>query len=114
MRARLLGHLGAPRRSPSRSRLTTRSPSFSISNAFASVRLADVRPTATGADGPKLPPFYFIVTFWGKRYREWFCRYPLASLLAEGNIPSLRDKGHCRFVICTSPADWRALQRDPL
>src|SRR6266496_4540043 len=58
----------------------------------------------------KLPPFYFIVTFWGQRYREWFCRFPLASLLSCKNIPALKNKNESRFLICTTFNDWEALQ----
>lgn len=57
---------------------------------------------------------YFIVVFWGRRYRNWFCRYTLASLLSPNNIPSLQGVGNCRFLICTTKSDWNALQREPL
>jgi hypothetical protein len=60
------------------------------------------------------PPLYFVVTFWGQQYREWFCRYPLASLLSPNNIPSLKKLGDCRFLICTTKKDWNALQRELL
>lgn len=59
-------------------------------------------------------PLYFIVVFWGKRYRNWFCRYTLASLLSPNNIPSLQGVRNCRFLICTTKSDWNALQREPL
>jgi hypothetical protein len=61
----------------------------------------------------KLPPFYFIVTFWGERYRDWFCRFPLASLLSPNNIPALKNKDESRFLICTTHDDWEALQDEP-
>jgi len=61
-----------------------------------------------------LPPFYFIVTFWGARYRKWFCRYALPSLLAPNNIPALRHLKECRFLICTTGKDWARLQREPI
>src|SRR6266496_6239219 len=61
----------------------------------------------------KLPPFYFIVTFWGQRYRDWFCRFPLASLLSRNNIPALKNKGESRFLVCTTRDDWEELQNDP-
>ena len=61
-----------------------------------------------------MEPLYFIVVFWGKRYRNWFCRYTLASLLSPNNIPSLQGVRNCRFLICTTRSDWNALQREPL
>jgi hypothetical protein len=61
-----------------------------------------------------LPPFYFIVTFWGARYREWFCRFALPSLLAPNNIPALQHLKKCRFLICTTRKDWARLQREPI
>lgn len=60
-----------------------------------------------------LPPFYFIVTFWGERYRKLFCRFTLSSLLAPNNIPALRYPAECRFLICTAYEDWAALQSEP-
>lgn len=60
------------------------------------------------------PPFYFIVTFWGQKYLDWFGRYSAASLLAEGNIDAVRDISGSRFLICTPTADWQALQRMPI
>jgi hypothetical protein len=57
-------------------------------------------------------PFYLLVTFWGERYREWFCRYALASFLAPGNIAVLQGTDS-KFLICTTPADWTALQTHP-
>src|SRR5438477_9854326 len=62
----------------------------------------------------RLPPFYFMVTFWGARYRKWFCRYALPSLLAPNNIPALRHLKDCRFLICTTGKDWARLQREPI
>ncbi|MBZ0092625.1 MAG: hypothetical protein K8F27_10460, partial [Sulfuricellaceae bacterium] len=41
-------------------------------------------------------------------------RFTLASLLAPNNIPGLDDPHRCRFQICTTPADWNALQDDPM
>ena len=72
----------------------------------------------TGTEaGPQEEPvsrFYLIVTFWGPRYRAWFTRYALASLLAPNNIPSLDHRERCRFLICTTGEDWEALQDHPL
>jgi len=60
-----------------------------------------------------LPPFYFIVTFWGRQYREWFIKYALSSLLAPNNIPALRHRAECKFLICTTLEDWAALEYEP-
>jgi hypothetical protein len=60
------------------------------------------------------PPFHFICTFWGRRYREWFTRFAVASLLAPNNIPGLDELGSCRFLICTTREDWDALEHEPL
>ena len=61
-----------------------------------------------------LPPFYFVVTFWGERYRNWFVRYALASLLAPNNIPAIDNLDACKFLISTTKEDWNALQKEPL
>ena len=77
----------------------------------------DASAAAECPSGRALPPFYFVVTFWGETFRDWFCQYPLSSLLAPNNIPALARLGiaaESRFLICTTVADWRALQRDPL
>jgi hypothetical protein len=60
------------------------------------------------------PPIYFMVTFWGESYRRFFLDFPLASLLAPNNIPGLPDLRGSKFLICTSPEDWQALQSEPL
>jgi hypothetical protein len=59
------------------------------------------------------PPFYFIVTFWGSRYRDWFCRFTLASLLSPNNIPALKNRRGNQFLFCTTGDDWAALQNEP-
>ena len=54
-------------------------------------------------------PFYFMVPFWGERYRRYFVDNLLPSLLAPNNLPLLRaDQGH-RFLIATTPEDWAAM-----
>lgn len=59
-------------------------------------------------------PLYFVVTFWGRKYRNWFCRYPLASLLSPKNIPILERGDNHRFLICTTQKDWNELQKEVL
>lgn len=56
-------------------------------------------------------PFYLLATFWGERYRRWFCRFAVASFLAPNNVPLLRGTGS-KFLICTTDEDWAALQED--
>lgn len=59
-------------------------------------------------------PFYFLVTFWGEAFREYFITLLLASLLAPNNIPALRNKKVSKFIIATTDNDWQALQSDVL
>ncbi len=59
------------------------------------------------------PPVYFLATYWGARFQDWLCRFAVASLLAPGNVPALRERARCKFLICTTEEDWRALQEDP-
>ena len=59
-------------------------------------------------------PFYFLVVFWGAVYREYFTDICLASLLSDGNIPSLDTSRKNRFIICTTRVDWEELQGHPL
>lgn len=61
-----------------------------------------------------MPPFYFGVVFWGEEFRNYFLDYCLASLLAPGNVPALENKADSRFLICTTPADWEAMQNHPI
>lgn len=56
-------------------------------------------------------PFYFIVTFWGKKFGDHFCELILPSLLAPGNIPALNNKSQSRFVIVTTKYDWSRLEK---
>jgi hypothetical protein len=57
--------------------------------------------------------FYFTAIFWGGQYRQYFLDLLVASLLAPGNIPSLRNREDSRFVICTTATDWAAVQEAP-
>jgi hypothetical protein len=58
-------------------------------------------------------PFYFGVVLWGEEFRGYFLDYCLPSLLAPGNIPALENKTDSRFLICTTRADWEAMQNHP-
>ena len=66
------------------------------------------------ARSEQLKPFYFIVSFWGKEFREHFLRLSAASLLAPGNVPSLSNRDDSRLFICTTQNDWSAIQGDPI
>jgi hypothetical protein len=53
---------------------------------------------------------YFIVVFWGERFRNYFLEFCLPSLLAPGNIPALRTRSPSKFLIATRPDDWEAMR----
>ena len=59
-----------------------------------------------------LRSFHFGIVFWGESFRSVFTDLCLLSLLSNGNIPSLENGGGNRFLICTTRADWDALQED--
>ena len=56
-----------------------------------------------------MQPFYFLVTFWGQEFAYYLCRYAIPSLLAPGNIGSLREPDKARFLVCTTEQDWEHL-----
>lgn len=58
--------------------------------------------------------FNFIVTFWGEKFRDYFCELILPSLMAPGNIPALINKTDSKFLIVTTKQDWDALHKHPL
>jgi hypothetical protein len=67
------------------------------------------------ADGAQnLRPFYFMVPFWGERYRNYFLDYCLASLLAPNNLGLLRAAEGHKFLIATTREDWQAIERLPI
>lgn len=53
-------------------------------------------------------PFYFVVVFWGKTFREYLLEFCLPSLLAPGNLPVL-GRGDHKFLFCTTDEDWELL-----
>jgi hypothetical protein len=59
-------------------------------------------------------PFYFITVLWDERFRNYFLDLCLPTLLATGNLPSLQTKQRSKFLICTRPEDWSALQIAPV
>jgi len=58
-------------------------------------------------------PLYLMVGFWGDRFRSYFIEYCLPSLLAPRNLGALSANDGHRFLICTTAADWQALQDKP-
>lgn len=71
--------------------------------------------TSSTTDLGALPrPFYFLIPFWGQRYREHFTDRCLASLLSPGNFPCLRAADGHRLLIATTREDWQAIQGLPL
>ena len=59
-------------------------------------------------------PFYFMVPFWGERYRQYLVDRLLPSLLAPHNLPLLRaDQGH-RLLMATTRGDWEAIAELPI
>ena len=58
-------------------------------------------------------PCYFVNSFWGAAFREYFLRISTGSLIAAHNLPLLSDKENSRYLVCTTRADWDAIQDDP-
>lgn len=61
-----------------------------------------------------LRPFYFIVVYWGERFRNYFLNFCLPTMLAPGNIPALLNREKNKFLICTTTEDWRLTQQSPI
>src|SRR5438067_8102775 len=59
-------------------------------------------------------PFYFIIVLWGERFRNYFVDLCLPTLLSPGNLPALKTRERSKFLICTRPEDWAALQVTPV
>ncbi len=59
-------------------------------------------------------PYYFITVLWGKRFRDYFLDYALASLLSPNNLPALQTKIRSKFLVATRPDDFAALNNSPL
>ena len=77
--------------------------------AVANERAVDSAMAAT------LPrPFFFMVPFWGERYRRYFVDILLPSLLAPNNLALLRGKQGHRFLLATTREDWNAIVDLPI
>jgi len=64
--------------------------------------------------GEGMRPLYFMVPFWGRRYREYFVDLCLPSLLAPNNLPLLRAEDGHRFLMATTREDWEAIEGLPI
>jgi len=62
----------------------------------------------------RMPPFYFLVTFWGQAFADYLCKYPIPSLLAPQNIDSLHELDRAIFLFCTTDEDWEYLRAQPV
>jgi hypothetical protein len=76
--------------------------------------LAPVREQALALSRSLERPFYFILVVWGERFRNYFLDLGLPTLLSPGNLPALRTRQRSKFLICTPPEDWTALQAAPI
>ena len=59
--------------------------------------------------GVTAQPFYFMVPFWGERFRRYYVDNLLPSLLAPNNLPLLRAEDGHRFLLATTREDWDAI-----
>jgi hypothetical protein len=61
---------------------------------------------------------YFVVVFWGEKFRNYFADFCLASLVSPNNIPFLSSpeargvKG--KLLICTTKYDFNEIRKKPL
>src|SRR6185312_942562 len=60
------------------------------------------------------PKLYFLTVFWGNQFRATFTDFCLPSLLADQNIPTVKNRRESRFVVVTTPADWAEFTRHPI
>jgi hypothetical protein len=58
--------------------------------------------------------YYFLITFWGRAFADITCRYALASLLSENNIPKMHGREHARFLVCAPASAWDYLRTQPI
>jgi hypothetical protein len=60
------------------------------------------------------PRFYFLTVFWGQGFSRLFTDFCLPSLLADRNIPAIKNKAESRFIIVTTQQDWNAFVAHPI
>jgi hypothetical protein len=56
-----------------------------------------------------LRPFYFMVVVWGEESLADLANFCIPCLLADGNLPSLSNRGRNRLLIATTRDDWEKL-----
>jgi len=66
------------------------------------------------ANDGHLRPFYFFVVVWGAKYAGLFANFCLPSLLAEGNLPALRNSKLNRLLVVTPQEDWLRIKSSPI
>jgi hypothetical protein len=77
--------------------------------------LDEIKLPEAARDAPVLErPFYFIIVLWGERFRDYFLDLCLPTLLSPRNLPSLATRPRSKFLICTRPQDWAAIQAAPI
>src|SRR5436190_24138657 len=59
-------------------------------------------------------PFHFILVLWGERFRSYFLDLCLPTLLSPRNLPALKTQARSKFLICTRPEDWAAMQESKI
>jgi len=74
-----------------------------VDQSFAPAEVASSQPCLSR-------PFHFILVLWGERFRSYFLDLCLPTLLSARNLPSLKTQERSKFLICTRPEDWAAMQ----
>lgn len=59
----------------------------------------------------QLNPIYFINVVWGKEYLNYFFNYHIASLLSDGNLPSLKNKNKNKYLIACPENEERIIKK---
>jgi hypothetical protein len=62
----------------------------------------------------QMRPFHLMVAFWGVRYRDYFVKLCLPSLLAPRNLPLLVADDGNRFYMATTDEDWHEIEKSPI
>jgi hypothetical protein len=62
----------------------------------------------------KLNPIYFINVVWGKEYLEYFFNYHIASLLSQGNLPSLKNRNKNKYLIACPEKEEQIIKNNSI
>ena len=92
--------------------MTVEAGGIAESRSHGTISIPAERTIGTFSEGRG--PVYLIVVFWGDKYRRFFETLCLPSMLAPGNLPVLQAHPGSKLMICTTDADWAALQDLPL